>query len=300
MEKTSVIIEGGGMRGIYVAGVLDALIQHNLYWNNVYGVSAGACHGLSYISRQFDRARIVNVNYAEKSQYSGLFCVLRYGTYFGFDYIFRKIPQKHPIDWVTFFNNQNNDRKFFVTVTDAETGQANYMNPQTPKEAITWIEASSSLPIIGKPVYFKDKIWYDGGISDSIPIEKAIQDGQTKHIIILTQPEGYKKSPISNTTKKALEKMYKKYPALITANIERAEKYNKTIDLINKLEKEGKAFVFRPHKDSIVGRLCKNKKKLQTLYESGYQDGLKNIQKLIEFSKPTTEFYMKGVNNDNR
>ena len=92
MEKTSVIIEGGGMRGMYTAGILDCLIQQNLYWNNVYGVSAGACHGLSYISKQFDRARRVNVNYVKKIRYSGLFCMLRHGTYFGFDYIFRKIP----------------------------------------------------------------------------------------------------------------------------------------------------------------------------------------------------------------
>lgn len=200
MEKTSLIIEGGGMRGIYAAGVLDCMIQHGFYWNNVYGVSAGACHGLSYISRQFDRARRVNIEYVSKCQYSGLFCLLRHGTYFGFDYIFRKIPLENPIDWHTFFKNQSQVRNFVITVTNATTGTAEYKIAKTPEEAMIWLEASSSLPIIGKPVKFQNQEWFDGGISDSIPIKKAEQDGHEKHILILTQPKGYQKKPVSKST----------------------------------------------------------------------------------------------------
>ena len=289
MEKTSVIIEGGGMRGMYTAGILDCLIQQNLYWNNVYGVSAGACHGLSYISKQFDRARRVNVNYVNKIRYSGLFCMLRHGTYFGFDYIFRKIPLENPIDWYSFFNNQNDSRRFFVTVTNASTGKAEYIQPQTPEETLLWIEASSSLPIVGRAVRINNQDWYDGGISDSIPILQSEKDGHTKHIIILTQPEGYRKKPVSSSTKKVLNYMYKKYPELIKANLERSEKYNQTQEYISKLEAEGKAFVFRPKAEVLVDRLSKDKKKLQALYEAGYKDCLSRIDELIKFAQPLTQ-----------
>ncbi|MBE6345287.1 MAG: patatin family protein [Spirochaetaceae bacterium] len=284
MEKTSLIVEGGGMRGIYAAGILDCMVQHGLYWNNVYGVSAGACHSLSYISRQFDRARRVNVEYARKQKYSGLFCILRHGTYFGFDYIFRKIPLENPIDWHTFFNNQSELRQFIVTVTNATTGQAEYKIPTSPEEAIIWLEASSSLPIIGKSVKYQNQEWFDGGISDSIPIKKAIQDGHSKHILILTQPKGYQKKPISNSTKKMLNIMYKKYPALIKANLERSKKYNKTLDFISNLEAEGNAFVFRPEAQVITGRLCKDKAKLQKLYQAGYSDCESRINDLKNFA----------------
>lgn len=289
MEKTSVVIEGGGMRGMYAAGVLDCLIQHNLYWNNVYGVSAGACHGLSYVSRQFDRARRVNVNYVKKARYSGLFCLLRYGTYFGFDYIFRKIPLENPIDWHTFFYNQNKDRRFFITVTNAETGKAEYVQPANPQETLLWIEASSSLPVIGKAVHIKGTDWYDGGIADSIPVNQAQEDGHTKHIIILTQPEGYRKKPVSKTTEKALRCMYKKYPAMVQANLERAEKYNQTLEFVSQLEQTGKAFVFRPSQQVVVDRLSKNKKKLQRLYEAGYNDCVARLDSIVRFAHPTTQ-----------
>ena len=140
------------MRGMYAAGILDCFIQRNMYWNNAYGVSAGSCHALSYISRQFDRARRVNVNHVKKARYSGPLCLLRHGTYFGFDYIFRTIPATDCVDWYTFFQNQNENRRFYVVSTKATTGEAHYICPDSPEAALLWLEASSSLPIIGKPV----------------------------------------------------------------------------------------------------------------------------------------------------
>ena len=226
MEKISVIVEGGGMRGMYAAGILDCFIQRNMYWNNTYGVSAGSCHALSYISRQFDRARRVNVNHVKKARYSGPLCLLRHGTYFGFDYIFRTIPATDCVDWYTFFQNQNENRRFYVVSTKATTGEAHYICPDSPEAALLWLEASSSLPIIGKPVTIDGFDWFDGGISDSIPIRQAEKDGHTKHIIILTQPAGYRKKPVSSSTEKALRFMYKNYPALIETNLQRWHKYN--------------------------------------------------------------------------
>ncbi|MBO5137168.1 MAG: patatin family protein [Spirochaetaceae bacterium] len=288
MEKTSLVIEGGGMRGMYTAGVLDCLIQRNIYWNNTYGVSAGACHGLSYISKQFDRARRVNANYASKARYSGVYCLLKHGTYFGFDYIFKTIPKENPIDWFTFFKNQSVERKFIITVTNAETGKAEYIQPNSPEDALQWLQASSSLPIIGKPMHINGKIYFDGGISDSIPIMKAQQDGNTKHIIILTQPKDYKKKPVSSSMKKVLKRMYKKYPNFIEANLARPDLYNKTLNLINQLEEENKAFVFRPKEDVLVSRLCKDKERLNKLYQAGYEDCLSNIDCLLKFAPSAT------------
>lgn len=284
MEKISVIVEGGGMRGMYAAGILDCFIQRNMYWNNTYGVSAGACHALSYISRQFDRARRVNVNYVKNARYSGFLCLLRHGTYFGFDYIFRTIPANDCVDWYTFFQNQNENRKFYVVSTKATTGEAHYICPDSPESALLWLEASSSLPIIGKPVTIDGFDWFDGGISDSIPVRQAEKDGHTKHIIILTQPAGYRKKPVSSSTEKALRLMYKKYPALIDMNLQRWQKYNETLDYIQQLEQEGKAFVFRPAPEVVIGRLSKNQKTLQRLYEAGYADACEKLQALADFA----------------
>lgn len=270
---------------MFTAGVLDFFIQRNLYFNNVYGVSAGACHGLSYISRQFDRARRVNVNYVKKPGYSGFSAFFKEGTFFGFDYIFNKIPQKEPIDWYNFFNNQNQDRKFYITVTDAKTGKPEYFSPSTPEEAITWLRASSSLPIIGKPVKYKGGIWFDGGLSDSIPVNKAESDGNTKHIIILTQPKDYRKSPLSAAEKKVLKIMYSKYPALISAGENRYKSYNETLEKISRLEAENKAFVYRPSGKIPVGRLTKDRKKLDRLYQEGYQEACSLEQELESFFK---------------
>lgn len=284
MEKTSVIVEGGGMRGMYAAGILDCFIQQNLYWNNTYGVSAGACHALSYISRQFDRARRVNVNHVKKATYSGLLCLLRHGTYFGFDYIFRTIPANDRVDWHTFFQNQNENRKFYVVATQAATGQAHYINPTTPEDALLWLEASSSLPVIGKAVSIGGQDWFDGGISDSIPVLQAERDGHSRHIVILTQPTGYKKKPISKTTERALKMMYRNYPALVETNLQRWQKYNETLDYIQKLEGEGKALVFRPAPEVIIGRLSKNQTTLQALYEAGYRDACHRLQEVMDFA----------------
>lgn len=285
MSRVSLIIEGGGMRGLFSAGVLDFFIQRNLYFNNVYGVSAGACHGLSYISKQFDRARRVNINYVKNPGYSGIAAFLREGTFFGFDYIFNKIPRREPIDWYNFFNNQNPERKFYITVTDSQTGTPGYFSPSTPEEAIQWLRASSSLPIIGKPVRYKGRIWFDGGISDSIPLEKAESQGHTKHVIILTREKGYVKPPLSKTEKRLLKLLYSKYPALISASENRHIKYNGTLEKIARLEAEGRAFVYRPSGEIPVGRLTKNVKKLESLYREGYEQACskeKNLKNFLE------------------
>lgn len=285
MEKTSVIVEGGGMRGMYAPGVLDCFIQQNLYWNNTYGVSAGACHALSYISRQFDRARRVNVNHVKKPQYSGLLCMLRHGTYFGFDYIFRTIPAMDRIDWHNFFQNQNDSRKFYVIATQATTGQAHYINPTSPEEALLWLEASCSLPVIGKAVQIKGESWFDGGIADSIPIFQAEKDGHSRHIVILTQPAGYKKKPVSKTTERVLRLLYRNYPALVETNLQRWQKYNQTLDYINQLEQEGRALVFRPSPEVVIGRLSKDPSALQALYEAGYKDACHRLQEVKDFTQ---------------
>lgn len=272
------------MRGMYAAGVLDCFIQQNLYWNNTYSVSAGACHALSYISRQFDRARRVNVNHVKKAQYSGLMCLLRYGTYFGFKYIFQTIPANDKVDWHTFFHNQNDSRKYYLVATNAATGAAHYISPESPESALLWLEASCSLPVIGRAVHIDGIDWYDGGISDSIPVRQAEKDGHTRHIIILTQPAGYRKKPVSRTTEQVLRRMYRSYPALIQTNLNRWQTYNDTLDYVQQLESEGKAFVFRPVPEVVIGRLSKDKAALQKLYQAGYEDACKQLEKLKGFA----------------
>lgn len=283
-SKISLVVEGGGMRGLYTAGVLDCLIQENLYWNNVYCVSAGSCHALSYISRQFDRARRVNVNYVKKAAYSGFWCMLRHGTFFGFDFIFKTIPSLDRIDWQTFFRNQNEDRRFIVTATNAKTGQAAYVVPQTPEDALHWLEASASLPVLGKPANINGELWFDGGISDPIPVKKAEADGHGKHVLILTREKGYRKNTLSPAEDTLIKKLYKKHPAFVEANMKRTRLYNETLDYIEELEAAGKAFVFRPPADKNVDRLCKNQKRLEALYKEGYTECRERLAELKAFS----------------
>lgn len=286
MENVGLVLEGGGMRGLYTCGVLEFFMEKDLYFNYIIGVSAGACNAVSYIARQKGRNKKVNLQFTKDWRYMSFRNLLLKKSFFGMDFIFEEIPRKYvPFDFETFHKATC---RFLVGTTDCNTGKPVYLNKEDLTEGFYALRATSSLPFISPIVDFKGYELLDGGISDSIPIVKSMEDGNTKNIIILTRNKEYRKSPMKYTNLAKLK--YKKYPLLIKTMTDRYRSYNKTLEYIEQLESEGKVLVIRPLQELKVGRLEKNTEKLRVLFESGYEDAKNYYDKIMEFvSNKTNE-----------
>lgn len=266
MENVGLVLEGGGMRGVYTSGVLDYFMEQDLYFPYVIGVSAGACNALSYLSRQKGRSRKVNVDYASDPRYINYRNVFRGKGIFNMDFLFDDIPNRLvPFDYDRFFRT---DERLIIPTTDCQTGKPIYYEKDGSERVFTAVKASSSLPIVGKKVEFEGKELLDGGVADPIPIQRSEQDGNTKHVIILTQPKGYQKKPFR--AKITANVLYSNYSELVKALNRRHEVYNQTLAYIEELEASGKAFVIRPKENEVVKRTERDPEKLQQLYLSGY------------------------------
>ena len=271
------ILEGGGMRGAYTAGVLDFFMDNNLEFDNVYGVSAGAVNGCSYLSKQRGRAFRVDVNYLEEKDYAGLSCWLRTGDYFGVDFCYNKIPYElDPYDLDAFNKFTGN---FYAVATNCTTGQPEYFKIEDMDRDLIKIRASASLPLMARMVEVDGVNYLDGGVSDSIPIYQARKSGCKKNVIVLTRDKDYRKS--KNSILPLIKLKYRKYPGLIKSMEKRHIVYNKTLKYIDKLEAEGKVVVIRPKEKVEIGRLEKNKEKLTKLYNQGYDEAKEKYQEII-------------------
>ncbi|EIT86312.1 patatin [Fictibacillus macauensis ZFHKF-1] len=270
MQGTGLVLEGGGMRGLYTAGVLDYFMEHDLYFPYVIGVSAGACNAMSYLSRQKGRNRVVNLDFVRHPDYiSYRNLLLKKKSLFGMDLIFDDIPNKHvPFDFETFYQAQE---QLVIGTTDVTTGQPIYYNSKEHEEHImTILRSSSSIPFMSPPVSYNEQMLVDGGVSDPIPIRKAQWDGHRRNVIILTQNVGYrKKKPKWNWLAKQL---YKKLPGLMPVLLERYKTYNETLAYIEQLERKQEVFVIRPLQKLKVSRTERNPYKLAALYEQGVED----------------------------
>jgi predicted patatin/cPLA2 family phospholipase len=283
MENIGLVLEGGGMRGLYTAGVLDLFMEKNLYLPYIIGVSMGACNACSYISRQRGRNKKININYVDDPRYLSYRNLLLKKGIFGADFIFNEIPNKLEIFDVDTFNRAK--EKFMVGTTDCNTGKSVYFEKDKcqGKEIFDAIRASSSLPFMASIVKFKGLNLLDGGISDPIPIKKSIEDGNKRNIIVLTRNENYTKKPFK--MKFLARKVYSNYSGLVEAMINRHRKYNSTLSYIERLRREGKAFVIRPKQPLKVKRIEKNKYKLTELYNQGYREAATCYDKLEEWIK---------------
>lgn len=272
MVEAGLVLEGGGMRGIYTAGILEYFMEKNLYFPYVIGVSAGACFGASYLSRQKGRNRKVNIDYVADPNYLSFQNFLKHRQLFGMDFIFDELPNKIvPFDFARY---ESGLEEFVVVTTDCETGQPIYFNKDnTGKDLLTILRASSSLPFIAPIIEYKGKHLLDGGITDSIPIKKAVDDGYKKNVVILTRDGTYRKK--KSSIRWLLNRSYKPYPKLIDAVINRHEMYNETLAYIEEKERSGEIFVIRPSSPIKVGRIERNAKKLEDLYSLGIDDAKK-------------------------
>lgn len=279
MGNVGLVLEGGGMRGLYTCGVLEFFLDKGLYFDYVIGVSAGACNAASYISRQKGRNEKVNLGFLGDWRYMSLRNFLLYKSFFGMDFIFKEIPDKHVKFDYEVFNKA--ECRFLVGATDCRTGEAVYFDKEEMQDGFDVLRASSSLPLMSPVVSYKGYELLDGGIADSIPIERSIADGNEKNVIILTRNMGYRKKPTKLS--KLVRVKYKSYPRLAEAILNRYKKYNDTLDYIESLEAEGKAIVIRPSREMKVDRLEKNKEKLYELFRNGYEDAKGTYERIMEF-----------------
>lgn len=265
MQHTSLVLEGGGMRGLFTAGVLDYLMTEDMYFPYVIGVSAGACNALSYLSRQPDRSRYINVNFANDPRYINMRNVLKGKSMFNLEFAFNDIANDLvPFDFHAFHRI---DERLVIPTTNCETGQTCYFENIHDTDIFTAAQASSSLPLVSVPVELDGLTLLDGGISDPIPIQKAIDDGFKRHVVVLTRPKGYRKKPFR--AKRTSKLFYRQYPELVETMLTRHEIYNDTLDQLERLEENNQVFIIRPESHEQVKRTEKNEAKLNALHNAG-------------------------------
>lgn len=268
-RKTGLVLEGGGMRGVFTSGVLDAFMKHDLTFPYVVAVSAGACNGMSYVSHQPRRARISNIDYLARYKYIGIRHLVTQGCIFDRDLLYDKFPNQYlPFDFDTFFNSE---MEFEMVTTNCRTGLPMYLSERHDRQrALDIVRASSSLPYVSKIVDVDGEPMLDGGIVDSIPVERAIAKGFPRNVLVLTRNKGYRSTGHDHKTPHFV---YHNYPRLRVALSHRIEAYNAQLDIIDRMEAEGRVLCIRPERPMEVGRIEKDTAKLERLYEEGFMLG---------------------------
>lgn len=282
MEKATLVLEGGATRGVFTSGVLDYLMEKELYMSHVIGVSAGSCNGVDYVSRQIGRTKECMIyEDGDFDYYFGVRKFVKEKSILNMDLIFDKFPNEiYPFDYDTYFHS---DIKAEWVTTNCETGQAEYMDDRCDKERLMRIcRASSSMPLLSPIVKVDGKPYLDGGLSDSIPLKRAITYGNKKIVIISTKGYGYRKKLISRGQRRIYERAYRKYPNLVKTIMYRPIHYNAVMSHIEKLEAEGKVFVIRPE-IPLISRLERDVNKLTEFYDHGYQQGAVYYEELQKY-----------------
>ncbi|MGN0376823.1 MAG: patatin family protein [Suilimivivens sp.] len=279
MYQAGLVLEGGGLKGVYTAGVLDFFLDKGMEFSSCYGVSAGACCLCSFLSKQRGRAYHVNVDYLDDKNYCSVYSLLRTGDLFGVDMCYHKIPDElYPYDHETF---EKYPGKFYSVVTNIETGCPEYILIKNMRTDIEAIRASASLPLVARNVEINGRLYLDGGISDAIPLRRSMEDGNRKNVVIMTKEIGYRRQPSSFTS--LIKLHYRKYPKVYELMKNRHITYNNTLDFIADEVKKGNTFLIQPKVKSGVGRIEKNRDKLKALYEEGYAEAAACYEDLLKF-----------------
>lgn len=265
--KTGVVLEGGGMRGLYTAGVLDVLMENGITFDGVIGVSAGAIHGCSFVSGQVGRSIRYNKKYYDDKRMMSFQNFIKTGDLVDEKFCYHELPEElDPYDNEAFMKSET---EFYTTCTNLETGKAEYILMKDMIADIDYLRASASMPYVSRIVEKDGMKLLDGGCADSIPIKKFMEMGYEKNLVVLTRPMGYRKKP----EKRGLARIfYRKYPKFVKTLESRPAVYNKTVEDIEKLEKEGKIFVIRPSKPLEIGRMSHDLKEIIRTYEHGRSD----------------------------
>lgn len=276
--KTGLVIEGGGVRGIYAAGVLDQLMEMGISFDGVIGVSAGAIHGCSYLSGQKGRSIRYYKKYCSDPRFMGFRSWLKTGDIVGADFCYRELPDKLDVyNHAAFLRNQT---PFYVVCSNVDTGKAEYIRLTDMQSQIDYLRASASLPYFSRIVTIGGKRYLDGGATDSIPVDAFMRMGYERNVVILTQHADYRKSAEMGFLPGII---YRKYPAFAKALKKRHIRYNQTLDRIRQLEKEQKVFVIRPHAPLDIGRMEKDPARVEQAYLMGVEDTVSQKEALIHW-----------------
>lgn len=283
MKTVGMVLEGGSLRGIFTTGVLDVMLENNIEIDGIVAVSAGALFGVNYFSKQKGRGIRYNKKYLGDKRYISAHSLLTTGNLVNKEFAFYKITKElDPFDNETFINSK---KDFFVTTTNIETGEPDYIKINNVYEQLEAFRASAALPFASEIIEINGNKYLDGGISDSIPLDKCQSLGYEKIIIVLTQPYGFRKPPLSKEKIKLINLKYHKYPNLINSMKQRHIKYNNTLDKIIDLENKKEIFVIRPSKKIDLDIKHPDKEKIDEVYNMGINDCKKIINELKEYLK---------------
>lgn len=280
MERKGLILEGGAMRGLFTAGVIDEMMEQGVRYDGCIGVSAGAAFGCNYKSHQIGRVLRYNKRFAHEKKYCSWYSWLTTGDLYGADFCYHKLPDELDIMDVKTYNSD--PMHFYVTATDTATGKAVYHElDHLDDEAYEWVRASASMPVVSRPVRLMGRSLLDGGISDSIPVKFFESIGYTRNAVVLTQPRGYRKGAQSGM--KILARLLKQYPAIVKDLKERHIVYNRELDYIDQREKEGKLFVIAPPHELKIGKTEHDTERMDEVYQIGRQTMKEHISELNQF-----------------
>ena len=278
--KTMLLLEGGGMRGMYTAGVMDIMLEQGIKVDAIMGVSAGALFGINYKTQQPGRVIRYNKRFAGDKRYMGVYSLLTTGNIMNEKFCFDDVPNRlDPADYEMF---RSTPEEFYAVVTNMATGRAEYhqLTDLYEKDQMEYLRASGSLPFVSRPVEIAGQKYLDGGIADSVPIEKVLSMGFDRVIVVLTRPAGYRKKKGNDAPAKVL---YRKYPAFVKAVNDRWKRYNAQSEILELLEDEGRIFVLRPSRLVKVGRLEKDPEVLQEMYDLGLEDAKASIEQMKKY-----------------
>ncbi len=282
MIQAAMVLEGGATRGVFTSGVLDYLMEEHVELSHVISVSAGACNGVDYVSKQIGRTRDCMIHKEkEYNYYFGFRKFVKEKSILDMDMIFDKYPNElFPFDFDTYFAS---DIECEIVTTNCRTGKAEYMTERNDRTRLMKLcRASSSMPLISPMVEIDGDFYLDGGLADSVPIERAIKSGNPKIVVILTRNPDYRKKPTTKAVAKLYRRAYHSYPNLVRTAIRRNAKYNRQIELVERMEKEGKIFVLRPLIPA-VSRLEKDYDVLMNFYDHGYCLMKREYGRLMEY-----------------
>lgn len=270
-RNTGLVLEGGGMRGVFTCGVLDAFLKHECYFHYAVAVSAGACNGLSYMSRQPRRARYSNIDLLRKYGYISLKNLIMKGSIFDPNLLYERFPNDIlPFDYETY---ERNPAVFEMVCTNCRTGMAEYLTEKSDRRRLMAIvKASSSLPYVAQITDVDGQPMLDGGIVDSVPIQRAIDTGHALNVVVMTRNHGYRSNEGDH---KIPHFLYGDYPRLRVALSHRVEVYNRQLEMVERMENWGELIVIRPQRPMEVDRICRDPEKLERLYEEGFHEGEK-------------------------
>lgn len=273
--KTGLVLEGGAMRGIYTAGVLDVFMEHGIHFDGVIGVSAGALHGSSFVSNQKGRSIRYYKKYRNDKHFMSFWNLLHTGEIVGEKFCYHEIPERlDPFDYEAFAKS---DTDFYVTCTNLETGKAEYVKISDMMGQIDAVRASASMPYVSKIVNYDGKKLLDGGCADSIPVKQFQKMGYEKNVVVLTREDGYEKTAENI---RMAELRYRRYPRFSEALKKRHLVYNQTLKEIREMEKNGVVFVIRPSEKLTIGRMERDLNEIQKVYELGKADAERRLEKL--------------------